>query len=162
GGLIVCSVFSAARLRCRQGAIGRSVPITRTLNSEPRSAHGLAHHAEASPPATASPARRQPAWVVGATVFVAAGQEAGRVTARAHYPEPRRLARPRAAESDLCAVRRFHRTEVPAPWLGGREAHELPGRRVQSADLGAAAREIRPVVAVEMVDVRPPCLEFPR
>ena len=96
----------------------------------------------------------QPARVVRALVFEAAGQEALVVTVGVHDPNARHPAGLGAAEDDPTAIGRLAGAEIPNWRSGAGQRHQGTVAGFQAADLHAAAGLLGFEIAVEMVGVR--------
>src|SRR5437870_3693265 len=104
---------------------------------------------------------RQPARVIGAAIFQSSRQFARVAAIGIHDPKRGRFTSGSAAEDDLPAIGRFTGAEVPDWWVGASQARNRTIARIETADFGAATRQLQFEVPVKMVSVGPLRLKFP-
>src|SRR5437870_854196 len=99
--------------------------------------------------------------MIGAQVLPSHCDLARMASVDIHDPNRWDSARGGPAKDDPTVIRRFARPKIPHGGIRMGKARERTLARIESANFRATARQVRLVIAVEMVRVRSLRLEFP-
>src|SRR5690242_15528881 len=99
--------------------------------------------------------------MIDATIVQSIREQTRVFSVCSHHPNRRHTARGCSTKGDRSAVSRFTRSKVPDGRSGMREERDRVIAWIETADFSAAARKLRLVIAIEMVDVGPLRLKLP-